>query len=75
VRVVVDPRVCTRDAYTVEQLDGTLLGLPAVYIEVRLERLADLPADGQTGLRLVIGSRKMIAMSLPRIFRIARSGK
>ena len=37
------------------------------------QRLADLAADRETGLRRVIGSWKIMAISLPRISRIARS--
>ena len=37
------------------------------------ERFANLLSDGKTGFRLVIGSWKIIEMSLPRMLRISRS--
>ena len=47
VRVVLQAHLRARDPDPVEQLAGAALGLLLAHVEVRLERLADLPADGQ----------------------------
>ena len=46
VRVVLEPGVRARDSHAVEELRGTRRRRFAAHVEVRLERLPDLTADG-----------------------------
>ena len=74
-RVVVDPALGARDADRLEQLDRA--GLRASFFETswwsRIASMSCLPIVC-TGFSDVIGSWKIIAMSLPRISRSALDG-
>src|SRR5436190_15564057 len=69
-RVVGEARVRARDADLVEQLCGPGPRRLAVHAEVRLERLADLPADGQhriqRGHRVLEDHRDLAAANAPQ---------
>jgi len=57
----------------VEELDCSLLGVAAVHVEMRLERLSDLPPDREHGVqarhRILEDHRDVLAADLPQLLR------
>ena len=76
VRVVLQPQLRARDPDLVEQLGRALVGLLAVHAEVRLERLADLPADRQhrveRGHRVLEDHRDLAAADRAQLLVVQR---
>jgi len=72
-RILAHPPRRLRDTNQCQHLNGACLCGLLVEVLDDPQRLTDLTADGQYRFRLVIGSWKIIEISLPRMVRISRS--